>query len=368
VSAGQPAGEEQDGGDKPYDPTPFRLEEARRQGQVARSHDLTAAAALAGFLAALVLAGPAAVERLGTAGAQLIARADRLGPDFAAAEAGAVGRLLADVAVALLPFAALPAAAALTAVIAQRAFLVTPGNLVPRLARISPVAIAKQKFGADGLFEFAKSTAKLVIVAAVLGIWLSAALPDMLQLLHLGAGQAAAGLAEALSGFLLAALAVTAAVAAVDLLWQRHAHLRRHRMSHRDLVEETRRNEGDPHLKSERRRRGLDIATNRMLAEVAKADVVVVNPSHVAVALKWSRAPGSAPVCVAKGADEIARRIREAAQAAGVPVHRDPPTARALHATVEIGQEVRPEHYRAVAAAIRFAEAMRARARGRGWR
>jgi len=95
---------------------------------------------------------------------------------------------------------------------------------------------------------------------------------------------------------------------------------------------------------------------------------VIVNPTHYAVALKWNRRKGAAPVCVAKGADEIAARIREVAAEAGVPIHRDPPTARALHATVDLDREIRPEHYKAVAAAIRFAEAMRARAKQRGGR
>jgi flagellar biosynthesis protein FlhB len=94
----------------------------------------------------------------------------------------------------------------------------------------------------------------------------------------------------------------------------------------------------------------------------------VVNPTHYAVALKWDRASGRAPVCVAKGVDEIAARIREAAQAAGVPIHRDPPTARAMFATLKIGQEISPDHYKPVAAAIRFAEKMRRRAKDRrGW-
>ncbi|MGB8814338.1 MAG: EscU/YscU/HrcU family type III secretion system export apparatus switch protein, partial [Paracoccaceae bacterium] len=123
--------------------------------------------------------------------------------------------------------------------------------------------------------------------------------------------------------------------------------------------------EGDPHAKAQRRQRGYDIATNKMLADVATADVIVVNPTHYAVALKWDRTAKRAPICVAKGVDEIAARIRERAAEAGVPIHRDPPTARALHASVELGQEIRPEHYRAVAAAVRFAEAMRRRAKGR---
>jgi flagellar biosynthesis protein FlhB len=93
--------------------------------------------------------------------------------------------------------------------------------------------------------------------------------------------------------------------------------------------------------------------------------VVVVNPTHYAVALKWDRAKGGAPVCVAKGVDEIARKIRERAAEHGVPIHSDPPTARAIHASVDIGQEIKADHYRAVAAAIRFADAMRRKARKR---
>jgi flagellar biosynthetic protein FlhB len=102
-----------------------------------------------------------------------------------------------------------------------------------------------------------------------------------------------------------------------------------------------------------------------MLTDVASANVVVVNPTHYAVALKWDRSKGGAPICVAKGVDEIAAKIRERAAEHGVPIHSDPPTARAIHATVEIGQEIRVEQYRAVAAAIRFADAMRKRARRR---
>ena len=103
-----------------------------------------------------------------------------------------------------------------------------------------------------------------------------------------------------------------------------------------------------------------------MVAAVPKAAVVIVNPTHYAVALRWSPDQRGAPVCVAKGVDEVAARIREAALMAGVPIHSDPPTARALHASTRIGDEIAPEQYQAVAAAIRFADAMRARARARG--
>lgn len=105
---------------------------------------------------------------------------------------------------------------------------------------------------------------------------------------------------------------------------------------------------------------------NQMLADVATANVVIINPTHFAVALRWTKGGRTAPVVVAKGVDEVARRIREAAEAHGVPLHSDPPTARLLHATVDIGKPVERNHYRAVAAAIRFADTMRQRARERG--
>jgi flagellar biosynthetic protein FlhB len=136
-------------------------------------------------------------------------------------------------------------------------------------------------------------------------------------------------------------------------------------MTRQEMTEEHKESEGDPHFRAHRRQRGQEIALNRMLQAVPEADVVVVNPTHYAVALKWNRKDRRAPVCVAKGQDEIAARIRERAIEAGVPIHRDPPTARALHAALDVGDEIGREHYQAVAAAIRFAEAMRKKARRR---
>jgi len=157
---------------------------------------------------------------------------------------------------------------------------------------------------------------------------------------------------------------IATVIGGIDAIWQHSEHLRKNRMSRKEITDETKNAEGDPHLKQERRQRAMEIAQNQMMADVPKADVIIVNPTHYAVALKWSREKGDAPVCVAKGVDEIARAIRETAIAAGVPIHSDPPTARSLHATTEIGQQIAPDHYQTVAAAIRFAERMRQRARG----
>ena len=163
--------------------------------------------------------------------------------------------------------------------------------------------------------------------------------------------------------FVLIVVAVMAIFGGVDYLWQRHRHLQKHRMSHKEIRDEHKEVEGDPHLKQERRARAQQVASRQMVAEVKTADVVIVNPTHYSVALKWSRKPGEAPVCVAKGIDQVALQIREIARENGVPIHSDPPTARALHARLQVGDQIQEDHFRAVAVAIRFAEEIRQKAR-----
>ncbi len=132
--------------------------------------------------------------------------------------------------------------------------------------------------------------------------------------------------------FIFIVITIALAIGAADYLWQYAEHMRKNRMSRKEIQDETKDAEGDPHVKQQRRQRAQEIATNQMMAEVPKADVVIVNPTHFAVVLKWSRRSGSAPVCVAKGVDEVAAAIRTTAGQSGVPIHSDPPTARALHA------------------------------------
>ncbi len=357
--------ESEDSGEKPYDPSPRRLEEARRRGEVPKSTEIVTAAVYATLLGVGLAWGGPAMIGLGSLGQGLLERADSAAPLVLAGSQPVAGGLLAAMALALAPFLLLPPLVALAALIAQQALVFAPQKLAPKLSRISPLANARNKFGRSGLFEFAKSTVKLAIISVMLWLFLLARVPRMLAAMQLEPGLAAVELGRLLIEFLALVVAVLAAIGAVDFFWQRHEHLRQHRMSHKEMRDELRQSEGDPHLKQKRRQRGHEIATNRMLADVPKADVVIVNPTHVAVALRWDRGSPAAPVCVAKGMDAVAARIRRAAEDAGVPVHHDPPTARALHATVDLGDEIRPDHYAAVAAAIRFAEAMRMRA---AWR
>lgn len=358
------SGEDEDA-DKQHEATQQKLDQARKDGDIPSSVDLQTAAATGGFLLALFSFGGWAIKETGTAGMVLLEQADQLSALVAAGSGGIVGGLILALAAPSMTLLLVSPLLVVVLLIASRGLVFAPKKLAPRLSRISPIATAKHKFGAAGLVEFAKSASKLILVSVILYLLLGNRMADIMASLYLSPAMSAALMARLVLEFLFILLLIQLAIGCVDFLWQNHHHRQKLRMSRKEVMDEFKESEGDPHLKSARRQRAQEVATNRMLTDVATADVVVVNPTHYAVALKWDRTKGGAPLCVAKGVDEVARKIRERAAENGVPIHSDPPTARAIHATVEVGQEIRVEHYRAIAAAIRFADAMRKKARRR---
>lgn len=359
---------EEDDSSKEFEPTPHKLEEARKRGDLVRSAEITVAAVYGGFVVVALAFGEATLERFGVWASVLIDQADTLSAQLLGGGGAVFGGIMGQITISVGAWLVIPGAIVLAALLAQRSLVLAPDKLMPKLNRIDPIANFKQKFGRTGLFEFAKSFVKLVIISIILGYFMLHELPGILMAQRLEASLVAAWFPQLIVEFLLLMLVLAAVIAAIDFLWQRAEFLRRNRMTRKELTDEMKQSEGDPHIKAQRRQKAVEIATRQMMADVPKADVVIVNPTHYAVALKWERGSGRAPVCVAKGVDEIAARIREIAAESGIPIHSDPPTARALHATVEIGAEIRPEHYRPVAAAVRFAEKMRRRARERGTR
>lgn len=360
-------GGEGGGGEKVFDPSPQRLAEARKKGDIPRSADVTAAATYLALLVVVATAGGEALDRAASVLMVFIAHPDRLmGHVLAPGGPRLTAQILGEALWNLAPVFLVPIVAVLLSLFAQQAVTFSGDKLRPKLSRISMLSNAKQKFGPTGLVEFAKAFVKLAAITVALMVFLGGDLDRMIGTATAEPQLIGRMLLDSLMVLLVLATLIAVAIAGVDFVWQRFDHMRRLRMSFQDLREEHKQSEGDPHMKAQRRSRAEAIATNRMLLDVPKADVVIVNPTHYAVALKWSRTKGSAPVCVAKGEDELALRIREIAETARVPVHADPPTARALHATVAIGREIAPEHYRAVAAAIRFSDRMRNAARARG--
>lgn len=354
---------EDDGAEKEYAPTQKRLDDARGRGEFARSPDLISSAAMAGFVLVILAIGAVALSRAGTAAMVMIDRSEDISVAFRQSGQTILSTAVLSMIAPLLPLMLLPMMAVLLILFVTKGFVFSGEKLLPKLSRISPLATAKQKFGPDGLFEFLKSAIKLIFMSLILFFFLRYHLKEILSSLQMSSAIATTLLLQLLVEFLLIAFAVMAAIGGLDYGWQIYRHHQRNRMSRKELMDEMKDSEGDPHVKGQRRQRAYDIATNRMLADVATADVVIVNPTHYAVALKWKRGAKTAPICVAKGVDDIAAQIRAQAAENGVPIQSDPPTARAIHAAVEVGEPIKSEHFKAVAAAIRFAEAMRAKAR-----
>ncbi len=351
----------EDNTDKPFEATEQKLRKAREKGDIPRATELNVAAMYLGaWLAFATGAGFAVRHWLAMASRAMGAEGWPLDSVFGLA--AALGRFASMAVIGLVTVSMV---AIVVALIAQRGLVFAPQKLAFDVSRINPVKTAGQKFGASGLMTFAISFGKAALVC-IGGWYLFAALLDRLAGSAMTGAGWVAGLPLLIGQVLMMAAAISVGFAVLDMLWKRHDHRRKNRMSRKEMEDEHKDSEGDPHLKAARRQRAVDIATRQMLADVARADVVIVNPTHYAVALQWQRGSGRAPVCLAKGTDEVAARIRQRARDGNIPVWSDPPCARAIHATVEIGQEIRREHFAAVAAAIRFAEKMREKMRA-GW-
>jgi flagellar biosynthetic protein FlhB len=234
----------------------------------------------------------------------------------------------------------------------------TTDTLQPKFNRISPFAGIKRLFSAQALANFVKGLLKLAVIGAVLTVLLWPE-RDRAEGLTWSDPAAILPLTRDLSLKLLGAVvAMLAVVAAVDYLFQYRQWYERQKMTLRELKDEFKESEGDPAIKGKLKQTRQTRMRKRMMAGVPKATVVITNPTHYSVALQYERGM-DAPVCVAKGVDALALKIREIAREHSVPIVENPPLARALHATVEVDEAISPEHYKAVAEVISFVMRLR---------
>jgi flagellar biosynthetic protein FlhB len=339
--------------------TPKRLEEARKRGQVPRSRDLSSAAVL--------LAGGVGLTSLGSLMGGRLAAMMRDAMQFTRTEAMADGQMTVALAgafwsalLACLPLLGLLLAAALLAPLAIGGWNVSAEALTPKWERLDPLAGLQRIFSIQGVLELGKSLARFGVVAVVAGMVLWHEADELLALgrepLHFAIGHALG-----LVGWALIALAGSLVlIAAVDVplsLWEHHRSLR---MTKQEVLEENKESEGNPEVKGHIRSRQQEVARRRMIQDVPKADVVVTNPTHYAVALRYDEHRMRAPVVVAKGADRVAARIREVAGEHGVPILEAPPLARALHASCDLGDEIPARLYVTVAQVLAYVYQLRA--------
>jgi len=346
------AEEERDASERTEDPSPRRLEEAIRRGDVAKSPEVNTWFMIAGGALMIMLFAVPTATSLQATFRGLLAKSYQI-PTDGPALTELMKTLAMDVVGAFgIPLVLLTIAALAGNVVQHRlVFSIEP--IRPQLSRISPLAGAARLFSRQALVNFVKGLAKLCLVGAIMTALLWPQRHFLSGLVTYDPGAILPFTRSVVLQMLGAVVAILAIVATADYLFQYRQWFERHKMSLRELKEEFRQTDGDPVVKGKLRQLRMARMRKRMMSAVPKASVVITNPTHFAVALKYERGM-NAPVCVAKGVDLIARKIREVAEANDVPVVENPPLARALHGTVEIDQEIPPEHYRAVAEIIGY--------------
>jgi len=321
------------------------------------SRDLAGLAGLAAAALVLMMAGPGMATDLARRLQIFLARPH----DLSAGLATHAAVLAWARSVAPLALAALLAGAA--SVLLQTGFLFNQSGLAPDFGRLDPRRGLARLFGLDHLIESGKSLAKAAILG--FGTWhiLSADRAALLRATDMPPAALAAEIFRQMLSVLLFLLVAQAVITVGDMLWVRLRHAGRMRMSREDVKQERKETDGDPRIKAKLRQLRMIRMRRRMLAQVPKATLVVINPTHYAVALAYERGQGGAPRVIAKGMDEVAARIREVAAAHRVPVVPNPPLARALY-TVELDAEIPAEHFQAVAELIAYVWRLQSRIRG----
>ncbi|MCR2815612.1 EscU/YscU/HrcU family type III secretion system export apparatus switch protein [Microbacterium jiangjiandongii] len=349
-----------DSGERTEKATDRRLREARRKGKLTRSQDFTAWLGIAAAGAMMATAIGAAAD---VGGEQFVAISSVIrNPDPQAAVA-VMQSALASIASVLVPLLGAVAVVTLIGAVAQGG--VHLRGIPARFEQFNVLNGVKRIFGVQALWEGVKSLLK----TAAIGLSLYAIIAGLVPVLTASGSHSIAHLLEVASSgvasLLITAVAVGIALAVLDVLVVRRRNQKHTRMTKKEARDEHKRSEGDPLIRGQRRARQLALSRNRMIAAVGDADVVLVNPTHVAVALRYE--PGkSAPRVVAKGSGLIAERIRDRATEAGVPLVRDIPLARALHGACALGQEIPADLYTAVAQVLVFVDTLKRRGSARG--
>ena len=345
--------EGEDESQKTEEPTPKRLEDARKKGDVAKSQEIPGWFVLASGLALIGFLLPAMARNLAGSLQVYFERAH----EFSMNPQAIMG-LMQDTAVEVVVLVSFPILLLVIAGFAghyvQQGMLFTTDKIQPKLSKINPIDGAKRLFGAQAWANFFKGIGKMVLVAgaAFLVIYPKRDVLADMPLMEVSAILAV--VKQASIELMIAALVVYAVVAALDYAFQRQSFMKRNRMSRQEIKDEMKQSEGDPMVRAKLRQLRQERSQKRMMAKVPEASVVITNPTHYAVALFYEQGQTPAPICLAKGIDEVALRIREVAKEHDIPIVEDPPLARALHATAELDEEIPVDHFKAVARVIGY--------------
>jgi flagellar biosynthetic protein FlhB len=342
-----------DDDDKTEEPTQRRLDDAHEKGDVVSSTEVTAFVMLAAGTLCIAMFGPSTAE-----GFIRHFRIFLEQPDQFLLDGGGTMQLvrmvLLQALLLLAPIFAILFAMGIGGHLVQHRPVFSAERIKPDLNKLNPLNGLKRLFGFEGAANLIKGMIKILIVGTVTWLVLWPERGRLDATLTQGPEAIAGDMMHLLMKVLMAALSVLAVIAGGDYFLQRYRFMKRNRMSRQEIKEENRQSEGDPAVKARIRQLRQERARHRMMAAVPEATVVIMNPTHFAVALKYESGKMAAPICVAKGVDALALRIREVAEEHEVPIVENPPLARALYAAIELDETVPPEHYKAVAQVIGY--------------
>ncbi|WP_366656451.1 flagellar biosynthesis protein FlhB [Fodinicurvata sp. EGI_FJ10296] len=352
--------EEQDEASKTEEPTPKKLEDAKKKGQVAQSQEVKHFFVLFGGLLFILIFGPSVAGQLTSRFGTHIENVHHI-PLDPSALGNLFRAIMGDVLLILMVPTIIIMVCALLGGLVQNGLMFAPESIKPKASKISPLQGAKRLFSSKALFEFGKGILKLGIVSLIgfLVLW-----PD-LQSLELFAGLPVPTFMDRLWNLsvtlMITVVSVVAIIAGLDWAFQVQQYNKQQRMTKQEVKDEQKQTDGDPHVKQRLRQIRSERSRHRMMASVPTADVVVTNPTHYAVAMRYEADAMGAPRVVAKGADHVAQKIREVAREHDIEIVENPPLARALYASVEIDQEIPPDQYKAVAEVISYVFKLRNR-------
>lgn len=334
------------------EPSGRKLSKARDRGQVAQSREINNWFMIGTGLGLVAFGGGPIAHTVGMALKRYIESPQELSVEGALWPA--VRETLGTIGTALALPMILLIVAALAGSLIQTGLLFAPEKLSPKLDNLSPMKGFSRLFSARGLIEFGKTLAKLAVVVAVVVMLMRPELARLPLMSGLDAGAMMGEIARLTGRMGLGVFVALTFIAMLDYAFQRFSFMKSMRMSKQEVKEEFKQSEGDPMIRARLRQIRMDRARKRMMAAVPTASVVVTNPTHVAVALKYELGAEGAPTVVAKGAELMAARIREIATEHKVPIVENPPLARALYHNVEVDQQIPSEHYKAVAEIIGY--------------
>lgn len=353
-----------DAGEKTEAATPRKRGELRRQGQVAKSQDFSSMVVFMGTILVLHALGSTSAARLRDYLKTSLSEAHAL-PLTSHMLYTKSWQSMGLVAATIGPWVLTAMALGVLVNMVQTGFLVAPQALKPNFNRLNPLTGITRFFSARGLVETVKAVSKLAIISWIAWSTISGGYHDMLATIRMdlpaivgAVGDMLFRLSTRIIGFLLV-------LAAADFGYQRYSFEKSIRMTKQEVKMESKQQEGDPLIKSRIRARQRQMAKRRMMSEVPLADVIITNPTHFAVALKYDPSHMGAPQLVAKGADLLAQKIRELAVEHDVPIIENPPLARNLYKNVDIGREIPPELFPAVAEVLAYVYAINAKRRNR---